>query len=96
MVSAGQSREAGEAGRQTCPRKRCEYETCQDVVIRLPYFLEEVYNQKRLHSALGYRPPDEFEEVLLNRENNKIPRQTLLTLSVQLEGCSPQELKKGG
>jgi transposase InsO family protein len=61
----------------------CEYETYQDVVTRLPYFLEEVYNQKRLHSALGYLPPNEFEEAPLNQENNEIPRQTLLTLSVQ-------------
>jgi UDP-N-acetyl-D-mannosaminuronate dehydrogenase len=45
--------------------------------------LEEVYNQKRLHSALGYCPPNEFEEALLNQENNKSSRQTLLTLSVQ-------------
>jgi transposase InsO family protein len=60
-----------------------EYETYQDVVTRLPYFLEEVYNQKRLHSALGYCPPNEFEEILLNQEDKEIPRQALLTLSVQ-------------
>jgi putative transposase len=61
----------------------CEYETFADVVTRLPYFIDEVYNQKRLHSALGYRPPNEFEEALLSQENNRIPRQTLLTLPFQ-------------
>ncbi len=38
-----------------------DYQTVQDVIDRLPYFLEEVYNRKRLHSALGYRPPEEYE-----------------------------------
>jgi putative transposase len=38
------------------------YETYGDVLERIPYFLEEVYNKKRLHSSLGYLPPTEFED----------------------------------
>ena len=40
-----------------------DYQTVEDVKKRIPYFLEEVYNQKRLHSALGYCPPNEYERV---------------------------------
>jgi putative transposase len=37
------------------------YQTYEDVVQRVPHFIEDVYNSKRLHSALGYLPPKEFE-----------------------------------
>jgi putative transposase len=37
------------------------YQTYDDVVQRVPHFIEEVYNSKRLHSALGYLPPVEYE-----------------------------------
>jgi len=36
-----------------------EYETYSDVTGRIPYFIEDVYNTKRLHSSLGYMPPEE-------------------------------------
>ena len=42
-----------------------EYEDLSEARARIGHFLEEVYNQKRLHSALGYLPPAEFEQSLL-------------------------------
>jgi len=41
-----------------------QYETYLDVVTRILYFISDVYNRKRLHLALGYRPPEEFEQQL--------------------------------
>lgn len=44
---------------------RTEYLDFADARRRIGKFLESIYNQKRLHSALGYLPPAEFEQQLL-------------------------------
>jgi putative transposase len=43
---------------------RQEYRDLAEALASIPRFLEQVYNQKRLHSALGYLPPAEFEQSL--------------------------------
>ncbi len=43
---------------------RTEYLDFADARRRIGKFIESVYNRKRLHSALGYLPPAEFEQQL--------------------------------
>ena len=44
---------------------RQEYRDLAEAWASIARFIDKVYNQQRLHSALGYRPPVEFEQALL-------------------------------
>ncbi len=46
---------------------RSEYRDLADAYARIAEFLDMIYNQKRLHSALDYRSPAEFERSLRPR-----------------------------
>ena len=57
---------------------RTEYRDLADARASLGVFLEKVYNQKRLHSALGYLPPAEFERGLRAQPQKEAAARQLL------------------
>jgi putative transposase len=54
---------------------RNEYRDLTEARAEIREFLEKVYNQKRLHSALGYVPPAEFEAGLVAQQKEAAARQ---------------------
>ena len=56
---------------------RNEYRDLAEAFASIPEFLEKVYNQKRLHSALGYLPPVEFEAQLAAQNMEAAARQLI-------------------
>jgi transposase InsO family protein len=62
-----------------------EYESFVDVAERIPYFIEEVYNRKRVHSGIGYLPPVEFESILSDEKQRK----ELGQINLKISGNSP-------
>ena len=53
---------------------RQEYRDLAEARTSIRQFLERIYNQKRLHSALGYLPPAEFEANLAAKNKEAAAR----------------------
>ena len=51
----------------------------EDAERRICHFVQDAYNEKRLHSLLGYCPHNEFEERLLDKQKPTLPSQITLT-----------------
>jgi transposase InsO family protein len=80
-----------------------KYEDLDQLRANIEEFIEEYYNRQRLHSALGYRPPEEFEQQVEsktesrsatmvffeNNENDKKISKGLLGTGTQMPSPSP-------
>jgi transposase InsO family protein len=73
MAAVGKLKENGYAERLMRTIKEeevdlCEYEDFHDAYGSIGRFLDEVYTRKRIHSALDYLTPAEFEANWLLRQ----------------------------
>lgn len=60
-----------------------DYRDLEDAKTRIGQFIEAVYNRQRLHSALRYQSPEEFEAAYLSTAPvDRVPRPTATTTTV--------------
>ncbi len=71
-----------------------DYRTVEDARASLAQFIDDVYNTKRRHSRLGYRPPAEFETPPMAGKS-KLARWSGKTALPQLP-CSASSVKRRG
>ena len=58
-----------------------EYTDLEDLRLNISAFIDGYYNRKRLHSALGYRPPAEFEEMSDSCDATRLSSAAKITLA---------------
>jgi len=66
-----------------------EYRTAEDAKKRIYHFIEDVYNRKRLHPSLGYRPPNEFEELMTEKQKTNYTLSECPNLMCPTPGVHP-------
>jgi len=68
-----------------------EYRDLDDLRLNISAFIDCYYNRIRLHSALGYRPPAEFERVTVSHDAASISSATKLDLAAR---CAPASVEQ--
>ena len=70
------------------------YENLEHLRANIEVFIEQYYNQQRLHSALGYRTPEEFERQIQSQSEAAHSRPTTITFFTGLAQSSTGLLGK--
>jgi len=71
------------------------YENLEHLRANIEIFIEQYYNQQRLHSALGYRSPEEFERQAQCQNGSADSKGATITFAADLAQSSTGMLEQG-